>query len=530
MGGFIGRTPSPGARTRELEDEVDDVPPPPPPPPLPLPAFKATHGRKHSSSDPSAGIMRPRPSTSDRPATTNVRSASERAEMLKKARKIQQLLGDVPTEDACEGSFYRHSRAARSEDFGDDEFPVRLGGRRHSNPGTFSDVVVTGDQGEEKEGAGGAEGAKVGRVPSQNRNQLKRGFHRPTASASSALQLLPPMTPVSPALISPDSYGLLSPEPETAKSVDEDRGKVGSEAGVGSPKSEKPLIEDSLGLGDETEDELALARRAKRAKVAKLNRYLGSRVPAHLVLGLDESWDYEQGLPEPEPESGVKTEERGLLERTGSGLRVGGRRKVEVEEQEEEIGDLSVMSSEEKARAVRRKAKMEKMFGERPPQKLYQPQSGGDTSGTTALDNLVEGSEGDEEEWEEEGGGEHYKSYRASFNSLAYFVNNADRDSLEGLYNIVSALPESDDQGAEGEEPGDGGKPMRSQFAARRKRAAKLSKFFGVSYRDLFGAVLDILESDVREDKEEGSLSAAETQDLLIKLRKLKAKGEDIRV
>ncbi|KAG8686917.1 hypothetical protein FRC09_013843 [Ceratobasidium sp. 395] len=524
MGGFIGRTPSPGARTRELEDEADDVPPPPPPPALPLPAFKATHGRKHSSSDPSAGIMRPRPSTSDRPATTNVRSASERAEMLKKARKIQQLLGDVPTEDACEGSFYRHSRAARSEDFGDEEFPVRLGGRRHSNPGTFSDVVV----GEEKEVEG--EKVTVGRVPSQNRNQLKRGFHRPTASASSALQLLPPMIPVSPALISPDSYGLLSPEPETAKSVDEDRAKVGSEAGVGSPKSEKPLIEDSLGLGDETEDELALARRAKRAKVAKLNRYLGSRVPAHLVLGLDESWDYEQGLPEPEPELGVKTEERGLLERTGSGLRVGGRRKVEVEEAEEEIGDLSVMSSEEKARAVRRKAKMEKMFGERPPQKLYQPQSGGDTSGTTGLDNLAEGSEGDEEEWEEEGGGEHYKSYRASFNSLAYFVNNADRDSLEGLYNIVSALPESDDQGAEGEELGDGGKPMRSQFAARRKRAAKLSKFFGVSYRDLFGAVLDILESDVREDKEEGSLSAAETQDLLIKLRKLKAKGEDIRV
>jgi hypothetical protein len=34
----------------------------------------------------------------------------------------------------------------------------------------------------------------------------------------------------------------------------------------------------------------------------------------------------------------------------------------------------------------------------------------------------------------------------------------------------------------------------------------------------------------VKEDKEEGSLSAAETQDLLMKLRKLKAKGEDISV
>ncbi|KAG8706399.1 hypothetical protein FRC08_001084 [Ceratobasidium sp. 394] len=164
------------------------------------------------------------------------------------------------------------------------------------------------------------------------------------------------------------------------------------------------------------------------------------------------------------------------------------------------------------------------MFGDRPPQKLYQPHAGTDTP---TLENLS-GEFEDGAVWAQEGGGEHYKSYRASFNSLAYFVNNADRDSLEGLYDIVSAEPEgaNTDEGEEETE----GESMRSQFAARRKRAAKLSKFFGVSYRDLFGAVLDILESDVREDKEEGSLSAAETQVLLMKLKKLKAKGKDIRV
>jgi hypothetical protein len=161
------------------------------------------------------------------------------------------------------------------------------------------------------------------------------------------------------------------------------------------------------------------------------------------------------------------------------------------------------------------------MFGERPPQKLYQPHAGADTS--AGLDDVSEGSEDDEV------GGAHYQSYRASFNSLAYFVSNADRDSLEGLYNIVTAQAEGGaaEDAAEDE---DDVEQTRNQFAARRKRAAKLSKFFGVSYRDLFGAVLEILESDVKEDKEEGSLSAAETQDLLMKLRKLKAKGEDISV
>ncbi|KAG9096876.1 hypothetical protein FS749_007532 [Ceratobasidium sp. UAMH 11750] len=530
MDRFIGRTPSPAARTKELDEDTGAIPPPPPTLPNTLKPVQF-HGRKHSSSDPSVGSVRLRPI--DRPATTNVRSAAERAEMVKKTRKIQQLLGDVPSEEACEGTFYRHSRAAKSEDFGEDETPVaplRLGGRRHSNPGSLADVLVVSDT---------ESGATVGRVPSQNRNQVKRGFHRPTASASSALSalpLIPPMAPVSPALISPDSQ-LLSPRFSvgTTSTADEE-----TRLGLVSPKStsearvesdaEKPGLEDTLDdltLADEktdVEDEAALARRAKRAKVAKLHRYLGSRVPANLVLGLDESWDYEEGLPE------IRSEDEAVGRGGPSLLALGGvgrkksRRASEGDGEYEEIGDLSVMSSEEKARAVWRKAKMEKMFGDRPPQKLYQPHAGTDTP---TLENLS-GEFEDGAVWAQEGGGEHYKSYRASFNSLAYFVNNADRDSLEGLYDIVSAEPEgaNTDEGEEETE----GESMRSQFAARRKRAAKLSKFFGVSYRDLFGAVLDILESDVREDKEEGSLSAAETQVLLMKLKKLKAKGKDIRV
>ena len=47
-------------------------------------------------------------------------------------------------------------------------------------------------------------------------------------------------------------------------------------------------------------------------------------------------------------------------------------------------------------------------------------------------------------------------------------------------------------------------------FQARRKRAAKLTNFFGASYRDLFGEVLEKLEIGFLEEAKEGSLSGEE--------------------
>ncbi|CAE7220765.1 unnamed protein product [Rhizoctonia solani] len=451
MDRFIGRTPSPAGRTRELDSE-DEAPSPPP-----IPAFpRSAHGRQHSGSDLLASAA-----LTGRPSTSNMRTASERAEMVKKTRKIQQVLGDVPPLSGS--AFYRVSRAARSEE---------------SLVSPTTAVVVIGS--------------------SENRG------HRSTASLSSR-----PLLALSPAL---QTDGLLNIR--TSGSGD-DFGLGLNDGGLSPVAMSQP--EDVEGEGEE-EDEAMVARRAKRAKVAKLHRYLGSRVPAHLVLGLDETWDPERDLPDVRSEDG------------GESASVFSRKKRRASDGdytllEADMNDLSVMSSEEKARAVRRKAKMEKvglsfyahtfsdprqMFGERPPQKLYQVhQPGVDTPADHESDPEEVPLSGSE-------GGEHYQSYRASFNSLAYFVSNADRDSLEGLYDIVSG-------------PSDDSEAQRNQFAARRKRAAKLSNFFGVSYRDLFGAVLDILESDVKEDKEEGSLSAAETQDLLRKLKSLKDKGEKIR-
>lgn len=52
--------------------------------------------------------------------------------------------------------------------------------------------------------------------------------------------------------------------------------------------------------------------------------------------------------------------------------------------------------------------------------------------------------------------------------------------------------------------------PNPMAFQARRKRAAKLAHFFGASYRDLFGEVLDRIERGMLEEARAGELSQEE--------------------
>jgi len=66
--------------------------------------------------------------------------------------------------------------------------------------------------------------------------------------------------------------------------------------------------------------------------------------------------------------------------------------------------------------------------------------------------------------------------------------------------------------------------PQASSFQQRRKRAAKLTHFFGVDYRELFDDVLESLENDMQLGKSKGVLRAEEAEDLLQKLRKLRYK------
>jgi hypothetical protein len=52
--------------------------------------------------------------------------------------------------------------------------------------------------------------------------------------------------------------------------------------------------------------------------------------------------------------------------------------------------------------------------------------------------------------------------------------------------------------------------PEPMAFQARRKRAAKLAHFFGATYRDLFGEVLDRIERGMLEEMRRGDMSREE--------------------
>ena len=52
--------------------------------------------------------------------------------------------------------------------------------------------------------------------------------------------------------------------------------------------------------------------------------------------------------------------------------------------------------------------------------------------------------------------------------------------------------------------------PEPMTFQARRKRAAKLAHFFGATYRDLFGEVLDRIERGMLEEATRGEMSQDE--------------------
>lgn len=54
--------------------------------------------------------------------------------------------------------------------------------------------------------------------------------------------------------------------------------------------------------------------------------------------------------------------------------------------------------------------------------------------------------------------------------------------------------------------------PQASSFQQRRKRAAKLTHFFGVDYKELFDDVLESLEDDMQLGQSDGVLRAEEVE------------------
>jgi len=71
-------------------------------------------------------------------------------------------------------------------------------------------------------------------------------------------------------------------------------------------------------------------------------------------------------------------------------------------------------------------------------------------------------------------------------------------------------------------------KPEPTDFQLRRRRAAKLTQFFGVDYKQIIHDILESIEKGVEEDRKKGTLQPEEAEALLRKLRTLKTKRSGI--
>lgn len=55
-------------------------------------------------------------------------------------------------------------------------------------------------------------------------------------------------------------------------------------------------------------------------------------------------------------------------------------------------------------------------------------------------------------------------------------------------------------------------KPEITDFQVRRRRAAKLTHFFGVDYKQIVNEVLDSIEKGVEEERKRGTLQPEEVE------------------
>ncbi|KAG8960887.1 hypothetical protein FRC00_013896 [Tulasnella sp. 408] len=404
------------------------------------------------------------------------------------------------------------------------------------------------------------------------------------------------------------------------------------------------LVAGMAGLGKKAGSRKSTERKRRRDRLVKLHRFLGSNVPAEAVLGTDAPG--ERGLPAPavdaasddsdnQCEDGVPKWWKGLKKPSTGGTELGASSRSDWNRTR--TPSQQPMTEQDRALNVRRKAKMEKMFGANPPQGMY-----------VLRTKAEEGEISEDEVLDEEPvhlpsalNSLEFLRHSHSLNSLNYLVDKEDRESLRNLFteftkqdplsdleeDIVFAPPEDLDEEEDDDDLRDPRQPKRhtrqpfrrgsvpptitlnlphspllssplaslsptwrsspistsstarlfsgpvspigpstltkkpSQssltsldadqvavdgFQQRRKRAAKLTKFFGTDYRSLFGEVLESIESGVRDDQTKGTLTEEEAKarpftchlhlddlltypaELFRKLQRLRAKQDSI--
>lgn len=281
--------------------------PKPPLPTTPKPYFG-------SRTSPNVGLKRSSPRSSSSipdddlrtlPPTTNYLNPDERAELVRRTRKLAKVFGQTPgatamaQQDLSRTSFLevsdtsrnRHLRGAASvsNDFSSNRQKQQQGaiwpppedtqyltasGRRHSSPMSPDEFSFLHDpslaSGDESRSEFQVEIGTQEGVPSSDWS-VHRGHvpERATTGAASPVSFID----LSEEEGADDGVSAII-SPEFSKKVGRRR----------APSSTASLFEN-MTPDEQAEEE----RRRKRDKLAKLHRFLGSRVPANLVLGLDDS-------------------------------------------------------------------------------------------------------------------------------------------------------------------------------------------------------------------------------------------------
>ncbi|KAI0348135.1 hypothetical protein BDW22DRAFT_1424350 [Trametopsis cervina] len=614
-------------------------------------SMQPPHQRRHGAPDSPEQREHGRPST--RPSTTNLLNPKERADRVRQNRKLAQVFGQTPgameaRAAAVAASHEAHADASvptglrcapvaglstkqhrqlhprgavsmsvntggPSDAISRAVWPppegtkrLTLGVRRHSSPLTpdaVSFLEDTDDADEEDDPRRTSAVIEIGPAPEATHDGGEAGrplLHRRSSSA----------------LTSPTSFIDWSEEDTPADGVS-------SIISLQTPTADRrpalpATLSSSASIYSLTPEELdEEERRRKREKLARLHRFLGSRVPTDLVLqqlSINTALDLPPAASEtvsaverPKQQQQMDAEARRVWvrrRRSSSAAEFGGRWSDDIDRLKEDLND------KEKAQNVKRALKMEKMFGVAPPQTLYhtravpvspgfalppvpspstkQPRSSytsssplasprnanqspytrnkikkkGNRPGTADSAEPLMGERDTQDGLSRLGFSEVYEHYRHSLNSLNDIIDRDDKASLERLHDLIHsdgheprlqtfARHEDDQQQPESPRTPKAERrrslpsrtsmtslssefsiaatitspdPEEMSFQARRRRAAKLTQFFGVDYRELMAEILESLERGLEEERGLGTLDPHEVQELLSKLRRLKSR------
>lgn len=332
------RSPNPSSRSSSPF-------PKPPVPTTPKPVFNRPRSLRRRSVD-------GRPKVVDPPIT--VLSSAERAELVKKTRKLTQLFGQTPgpelaslspviTPDVRKGHrvVASISNPLHPSDKGvwpppEETVYLNINGRRHSTPLSPKTVSTMW---------GSNEDDSILDLHDQQSLRSDRAVRLRLSRQMKASSIPPAPSPISFIDLSDDDSAV-----ETPKNVTDKRRQA--------PSSRESTIDDTASLSTLTSTEVhEEEQKRKREKLVKLHRFLGSRVPTDLALGLDLGQS-PSSLPPTSP--GIEEED------TRKKFRMRRRRSSSFAEftkplTAREDRMKSELNIHEKALNVRRAAKMEKV-------------------------------------------------------------------------------------------------------------------------------------------------------------------------